>query len=124
MKRRDFVSMLIGASTAAILVPKRVFSLPPPMATGLLGSMNPYLTSKDAWYLKTEHPDGLALYTREHPLSNNLATPVDLSEEALEHLCIDIRKLTDDRGIALTIRPTRRIVSPAEYHWIMGSSGQ
>jgi len=91
MKRRDFVSMLIGASTAAILVPKRVFSLPP-----------------HAWYLKTEHPDGLALYSREHPLSYNL---VDLSEEALERLCIDIRKLNDDRGIALTIHPTRRIVS-------------
>ena len=72
--------------------------------------------------LTTEH--GLALYSREHPLSNSLATAVDLSEESIEDMCIEIRKLTDDRGIALTIRPTRRIVSPAEYHWIMGSSGQ
>ncbi len=123
MKRRDFVSMLIGASTAAILVPKRVFSLPPPRDfTTADMTVNNYFTSPVAWYLKTEH--GLVPYSREHPLSNNLATPVDLSEESIEDMCIEIRKLTDDRGIALTIRPTRRIVSAAEYHWIMGSSGQ
>jgi hypothetical protein len=63
--------MLIGASTAAILVPKRVFSLPPPRDfTTADMTVNNYFTSPHAWYLKTEHPDGLALYSREHPLSN------------------------------------------------------
>jgi hypothetical protein len=48
---------------------------------------------------ETEHPDGIALYSRELPLSNSLAEAVDLSEESIEDMCIEIRKLTDDRGI-------------------------
>lgn len=114
--------MLIGASTAAIVIPQRVFSLPPwPPRDFNTADMRyrAYFTSKDAWYLQTEHPDGIALYSRAHPLSNSLAEAVDLSEESIEQLCIELRKLTDNRGVALTIRPTRRIVSPMEYHYLM-----
>jgi len=64
MKRRDFVSMLIGASTASIIVPKRVFSLPPQGFSTADMTVKNYFTSPYAWFLKTEQQNGLMLYDR------------------------------------------------------------
>lgn len=106
VKRRDFVSMLIGGSTAAILVPKRVFSLPASITT--FGS----ITAGTGYTITSEY-FAIPFYSHPHPLSNIRVTPVDLSEEALERLCIDIRKLTDDRGSVFAINPTRIAMWPA-----------
>lgn len=132
MKRRDFVSMLIGASTASIIVPKQVFSLPPRGFSTFDMTLKNYFTSPHVWFLKTEKQDGLRFYARQrlhdedlagHVLSNSSAAAVDLSEQSIKNLVAEIRKLTDDRGKALTIRATRRICSPIEYRLLM-SEGQ
>ena len=52
--------------------------------------------------------DGVALFSAAHPtvagtFSNTVS--VDLSESALEDACIAISKLTNDRGILLSLRP-------------------
>lgn len=54
--------------------------------------------------------DGKKFFATDHPsragnFSNTLATPSDLSEEALEELCIQIRETNNDRGIKAKIKP-------------------
>lgn len=54
--------------------------------------------------------DGKKFFATDHPsragdFSNTLATPSDLSEEALEELCIQIRQTNNDRGIKAKIKP-------------------
>lgn len=62
--------------------------------------------------------DGVPLLSGSHPLlgggtgSNILATPADLSEQAIEDLLIMIRKATDDRGIPIALRAMNLIVPP------------
>ena len=99
MKRRDFVSMLLG-STAAIVIPQRVISLPPRRPY----MINSYFTSKYAWFLKTEHEDGIALYTRAHPQSFYAMTDnglVELNESALEQIEIELPPLPEIPGFLI-----------------------
>ena len=54
--------------------------------------------------------DGKPFFATDHSsragnFSNTLATPSDLSEEALEELCIQIRETNNDRGIKAKIKP-------------------
>ena len=55
--------------------------------------------------------DGKELFATDHPLSgggtfaNELSTPADLSEDAIEDACIAIRKFVDDRGLPVMTRP-------------------
>ena len=98
--------MLIGASTAAILVPKRVFSLPEPPRDFDTATMtlNNYFTSKDGWFLKTEHEDGIALYSRLHPQSFYAMTDnglVELNESALEQIEIELPPLPEIPGFLI-----------------------
>lgn len=44
--------------------------------------------------------------------SNELTTPADLSEAALEQACIDIMKLTNDRGLNISVMPESLIIPP------------
>ncbi|KKN42613.1 hypothetical protein LCGC14_0711630 [marine sediment metagenome] len=61
-------------------------------------------------------PDGKALLATDHvkitggSWSNELTTPADLSEAALEQACIDIGKFTNDRGMKIAVRPMTLIV--------------
>lgn len=63
--------------------------------------------------------DGVELFSTAHPLanggtlSNELATPADLSETALEDALIAISKFKDDRGIPIVTR-AMKIIVPAE----------
>ena len=56
--------------------------------------------------------DGIQLISTAHvnksggTWSNRLAVDASLSEAAIEALCIQIKKLTDDRGLRLKARPT------------------
>lgn len=66
--------------------------------------------------------DGVALLSGSHPLlhggtaSNILATPADLSEQAIEDLLIMIRKSTDDRGVPVALKAMKLITAPeGEY---------
>ena len=66
--------------------------------------------------------DGKPLFALDHPLlhggvaANILATPADLSEQAIEDLLIMIRKATDDRGIPIALRAMKLITPPeGEY---------
>lgn len=60
--------------------------------------------------------DGVELASSLHPnfsggtWANELATPADLSESALEQACIDIMKLTNDRGLRISIMPESLII--------------
>lgn len=62
--------------------------------------------------------DGKALLVSDHPnaggaggtYSNILATAADISEAALEQACIDIGKMTDDRGLKEAVKPQKIIV--------------
>lgn len=55
--------------------------------------------------------DGVSLINAAHPnfaggtQSNTLAVQADLSEASLEQACIDIQKLTNDRGLRISIVP-------------------
>lgn len=66
--------------------------------------------------------DGKPLFATDHPLvgggtaSNKLGTPADLSEQAIEDLLIQIRKMVDDRNVPIALRPGSLIVAPeGEY---------
>ena len=60
--------------------------------------------------------DGVSLLNSAHPRhaggtwSNVLTTASDLSEAALEQACIDIMKFTDDRGLKISVMPTKLII--------------
>lgn len=62
--------------------------------------------------------DGVALLSTAHPLagggtfSNKLATPADLSEQALEDIMIQIRRAKDDRGVPVALTAKRLIIPP------------
>ena len=69
--------------------------------------------------------DGVSLLNTAHPLlnggtmSNKLATPADLSEQAIEDLLIQIRKTTDDRGVPISLMAEQLIIPPElEYEAI------
>lgn len=111
MNRRGFISMMVGAAGALVLpkwrIPDPVIVLPPRDFTTADMRYSAYFTSKYSWFIKTGHPDGIALTSIEHPFSNSVATPVDLSEAAIERLVIDIRRLQVDSGGLLALRTTR-----------------
>jgi phage major head subunit gpT-like protein len=59
--------------------------------------------------------DGVVLLSTAHPStngnwSNKLSTAADLSEAALEDLCIQIGQATNDRGLNIALRPKKLIV--------------
>lgn len=60
--------------------------------------------------------DGVELCSRLHPnvaggtWPNELETPADLSEAALEQACIDIANFTNDRGLRIAVRPAKLII--------------
>lgn len=77
--------------------------------------------------------DGVTLLSTAHPLagggvgSNLLSTPADFAESSLEEVLINIRRVTDDRGLPAMIKPTMLIVAPeGEYNArrILGSDKQ
>lgn len=77
--------------------------------------------------------DGKELCATDHPnvaggtFSNELATPADLSEAALEQACIDIYAFTDDRGLLIAAKPKKLIIPAAlqfEAKRILGTEGR
>lgn len=64
--------------------------------------------------------DGVELISTVHPnfaggtQSNELATPADISEAALEQACIDIQKWTNDRGLRIAVLPQTIHIAPEE----------
>ena len=60
--------------------------------------------------------DGKALCASDHPtlggpdLRNQLATPADLSETALEQALIDIAAFTDERGLKISVQGLKLII--------------
>lgn len=69
-------------------------------------------------YTMGTNSDGVELCSDSHPnksggtWSNELATPADLSEAALEQACIDIAAFTTDRGLTIAIMPQKLIIPP------------
>ena len=67
--------------------------------------------------------DGVSLFSTAHPtaaagnLSNKLATPADFSETALEDILIQIRKMKDDRGLFINLKP-EMVAVPPELEYI------
>lgn len=62
--------------------------------------------------------DGKELLATDHPIqggtfSNELATPADLSEAALEDICVQIMNAVNDRGLRISLMPKSLIVAPA-----------
>lgn len=66
-------------------------------------------------------PDGKAIFAADHvgaaggTFSNLLATPADLSEAALEDMCIQIMNSTEDRGLKISIMPKSLHIPTAEW---------
>ena len=64
-------------------------------------------------YTMGSNSDGKELCATDHPNKsggtwrNELATPADLSEAALEQVCIDIAAFTTDRGLKIAIMPQK-----------------
>lgn len=60
--------------------------------------------------------DGVSLLNAAHPnyaggtQSNMLAIPADLSEAALEQAVIDLSRITNDRGLRISIKPEKLIL--------------
>jgi len=77
--------------------------------------------------------DGVTLFSTAHPLasggtwSNKLAAAADLSEASLEDICIQIGNAVDQKGLKISLRPTRLII-PVESQFdatrILKSVGQ
>jgi len=74
--------------------------------------------------------DGKEMIATDHPniaggtWSNELATPADISEAALEQASIDIQGFTNDRGLLIAARPKCLIITPSqefEVKRILGS---
>jgi len=67
--------------------------------------------------------DGVPLFSALHPMwgggtqANQLATPADLSEAALEQAAIDISDFDDDRGIPLAAQ-IKKLVIPTELQFV------
>lgn len=65
--------------------------------------------------------DGVSLCATNHPntsggtWSNALATPADLSEASLEDLIIQMMGAADDRGLLISMMPTKLIVPRQEW---------
>lgn len=64
--------------------------------------------------------DGVTLVNASHPTlngtqSNLLGTPSDLSEAALEDLCIQIMNARNSRGLPIALEPQKLIVSANDY---------
>ena len=62
--------------------------------------------------------DGKELLATDHPalsgtFSNELATPAALAESSIEDLCVQIMNATNSRGLKISLRPTKLIVSTA-----------
>jgi hypothetical protein len=71
--------------------------------------------------LATDHPNQVGTY------SNELGTPADLSEAAIEDLCIQIMNATNDRGLKVSLMPKSLIVPTSlvfEAQRILKSAGQ
>lgn len=75
--------------------------------------------------------DGKEMIATDHPnvaggtWSNELATPADISEAALEQASIDIQAFTNDRGLLIGVRPKCLIITPSqefEVKRILGSA--
>lgn len=66
--------------------------------------------------------DGKELFATDHPLDgggtfqNELTTPADLSEAALEDACIDIHGFVDERGIPVSVMP-RKLIIPRQLQF-------
>ena len=63
--------------------------------------------------------DGVALNVTNHPTlsgtqSNRLAVAADLSEAAIEDMCIQIMNAQNSRGLRIAVMPRKLIVAPAE----------
>jgi hypothetical protein len=60
--------------------------------------------------------DGKEMCATDHPnvaggtWANELATAADISEAALEQVCIDLGKYTNDRGLKIAVRPTKLVI--------------
>lgn len=87
----------------------------------------------NANYTMGSNSDGKELCATDHPNKsggtwrNELTTPSDLSEAALEQACIDIAAFTTDRGLKIAIMPQRLIIPTAlefEAMRILESIGQ
>jgi hypothetical protein len=67
--------------------------------------------------------DGVPLFSDSHPTSGGTnfdnKVAVDLSESALEDVCIAINKFTNDRGILISARPVSLHI-PAELEFVAG----
>ena len=67
-------------------------------------------------YTMGSNSDGKELCATDHPNKsggtwrNELETPADLSEAALEQACIDIAAFTTDRGLKIAIMPQKLII--------------
>ena len=86
-----------------------------------------------AAYTMGSNSDGKELCATDHPNKaggtwrNELSTPADLSEAALEQACIDIAGFTTDRGLTIAIRPKALIIPQAlefDAYRILESIGQ
>ena len=86
-----------------------------------------------AAYTMGSNSDGKELCATDHPNKaggtwrNELSTPSDLSESALEQACIDIAGFTTDRGLTIAIRPKALIIPQAlefDAYRILESIGQ
>ena len=63
--------------------------------------------------------DGKEMCATDHPTlngsqSNELATPADLSEGAIEDLCIQVMQTKNSRGLSVALMPRKLIVHPSE----------
>ena len=66
-----------------------------------------YLGGDGKELLATDHPSAAGTW------SNELSTPAALSEAGLEDSCVQVMNATNSRGLKISLRPTRLIVSTA-----------
>jgi hypothetical protein len=80
MQRRSFLAGLLALPAAGVIAREVTMVEAPAVKCSehyLPTYVSPYLTSKDAWYIKTEHADGIKLYNRT---SSRLMTAKQMRE--------------------------------------------
>lgn len=110
--RRQFLGLLAGATAAlvvpALLEPERTFFLPPrggwrPQDFGDFDTAN--LRYKAYERYSTAWTDPKAVF----------GVPADLTERSLEDMLVALRRLTDERGLKIAVKPTHVVIDPKYF---------
>lgn len=113
MNRRQFLTRVLAPTAAAVAVPALARKIFLPPRGGWPVDINRYLTSRTAWFLKPDFRTEDMRYFYRERYSSTYLEPAALTEQSLEQCLQAIARQVDERGLKLSLKPTRLIVHPS-----------